>query len=225
MTASTKELVIICSEVGTRDYLPSELRDKLFRDVSDWLWKKYPDQITSWIQQELGGMETPSRQRAELLFDYADAAGDRIPIDQSEAVAKIAQLTSQVQWHPQAVGGSSFRQTFGMHAAEILANPRYRNWHCVANGSPGYGIRAVGPDPHGIIRTWTITPPADYPNSPPTVISEPPYTHDVCWGNGILHYTRYTKRYGSPWQDLARRSTNPLLALIIELLQKYRLAV
>jgi len=83
----------------------------------------------------------------------------------------------------------------------------------------------VGPDPQNIIRTWTITPSPDYPKSPPTITSEPPFTNDVCWPDGRLHYTRYSNGGGSPWTDAAARSANPLLSLLIELLQKYRLYV
>jgi hypothetical protein len=223
--AAPNDFVLVCSEIGTRDYLAGELMGKQFRDVSDWLWKKYPDQISGWIQQRLTNMETPNRERAPLRFDYADEAGKLIPIDPAENVESIAQLTRQVQWHPQVVGGSNFRQIFGMHASEILVHPNYRNWRCIVSNSPGYGIRAVGPDPQHIIRTWTITPTSDYPNSPPTVVSEPPYNNDVCWRDGTLHYTRYMQGGGSPWQDVARRSTNPLFSLIIELLQKYKLAI
>jgi hypothetical protein len=218
-----KEVVLICSEIGTRDYLPKDLVDKQFRDVADWLWKKYPDQIQGWLKQNLGGLETPNRDRAPLRFDYVDPAGTNIVIDPAENVVNISQVTEQVQWHPQVVGGANFRQAFGTHASDILARPNYRNWRCLAQGQPGYGIRAVGPDPQGVIRTWTITPTANYPESPPAVISEPSYTNDICWRDGVLHYT--SGRGVSPWQELARRSNNPLLALMIELLQKYKLGV
>jgi hypothetical protein len=223
-TTSATEVVLICSEIGTRDYAPDALGDKQFRDVSDWLWKKYDEEISGWLRQRLTNMETPDRDRAPLRFDYTDQAGKLIPIDHAEPVSAIAQVSSQVQWHPQVVGGS-YRQMFGMHAAEILSHPNYKNWSCVVKDSPGYGIRAVGPDPDNIVRTWTITPTADYPNSPPTVVSQPSYTNDICWRDGSLHYTAYSGTGGSPWQDVARDSANPLLSLMIELLQKYKLSI
>lgn len=225
MTESTqRELVLICSEIGTRDYPTDGLLRKQFRDVSDWLWKKYEDEISGWLRQRLSNMEAPNRDRAPLRFDYSDEAGKLIPIDHSENVSDIAHVGPQVQWHPQVVGGG-YRQEFGMHAAEILTHPKYSNWRCIVENSPGYGIRAVGPDPQNIIRTWTITPTADYPNSPPSVISQPSYTNDICWQDGSLHYTGYSRRDGSPWQDVARQSANPLFSLVIELLQKYKLAI
>lgn len=220
----SKELVLVCAEIGTRDYAPKEIFDKQFRDVSDWLWKKYPSQISDWLRGALGGLETPSRDRAPLLFEYTDAAGKRVTIDHTDNVSAILQVSDQVLWRPQVVGGS-FRQEFGKHASEIVANPRYRNWRCVVDEQPGFGIWAVGPDPQGVVRKWTITPASDYPGSPPTVVSSPPYKNDVCWSDGVLHYTQYKHREGSPWTDLARGNANPLRALMIELLQKYKLAI
>jgi hypothetical protein len=225
MSVSNNELTLICSEFGTRDYLSGEIMKKQFRDVHTWLWKKYPSEISAWIRRELTNMETPDKDRAPLLFQYADEAGALINIDYGEDVAAISKLTPQVQWHPPVVGGGNFRQTFGIHAAEILTHPRYKNWQCVVDGKPGYGIMAIGPDPQNTIRTWTIKPSADYPHSPPIVVSQPPYKDDICWQGGTLHYTGYRNRSGSPWQDVAQKSTNPLLALLNELLQKYQLAV
>lgn len=228
---SDRELVIICSEVGTRDYVPNDILKKQFRDVSEWLWKKYDAQILGFLKQSHSGLETPesretNRDRAPLRFDYTDPAGKLVPIDHTEDVRSIAQVTDQIFWHPQVIGGAqTFRQVFGNHAMEILSNPRYRNWKLVEDRKPGYGIIAVGPDPHGIVRTWIITPSPDYPTTPPTVTSEPSYTNDPCWSNGILHYTSYSQASGSPWADLVCRSVNPLLCLMIELLQKYKLGV
>ncbi|MFF4036001.1 hypothetical protein ACFYZ2_40720 [Streptomyces sviceus] len=222
---SSQELTLVCSELGTRDYLSGEIMTKQFRDVSQWLWKKYPEQISGWLRRGLTNLETPDKDRAPLRFDYSDEAGNLLPIDSAEDVSAIAKMSPQVQWHPQVVGGANFRQTFGMHAAEILTNPKYKNWRCVVPGKPGYGIQAVGPDPQGIIRTWTVKPSADYPLSPPTVVSQPAYKDDICWRDGTLHYTRYAHGIGSPWNDVAVRSVNPLFVLLTELLQKYKLAV
>ncbi len=222
---SENELVFVCSEIGTRDYAPKNIMDKQFRDVSDWLWKKYDKQIVNLLKQNLSGLEKPDRDRAPLSFDYTDPAGKLVPIDHTEDVKNIAQITNQVFWHPQVVGGQTFRQIFGNHAMEILSNPRYRNWRLIVAEKPGYGIMTIGPDPADIVRTWKICPSSDYPNTPPTVNSEPTYTNDICWSNGVLHYTGYSQKGGSPWTELAKRSTNPLLALLIELLQKYKLGI
>lgn len=223
---SEKDLVFTCSEIGTRDYAPKDLMKKQFRDVSDWLWKKYDNQILGFLKQSLGGLETSvDRDRAPLRFDYMDPAGKLVPIDHAEDTGAIAQITDQIFWHPQVIGGQTFRQSFGNHAMEILTNPRYRNWRLIVKEKPGYGIMAIGPDPQGIVRTWKVYPSPDYPNTPPTVTSEPSYTNDVCWSGGTLHYTSYSQAGGSPWIELAQRSTNPLFALMIELLQKYKLGV
>jgi len=121
---------------------------------------------------------------------------------------------------------STFRQAFANHAQEILNKPKYRNWKYLISGKPGYGIKAVGPDKSGIVRTWKITPSGNYPKTPPVVVSEPPYFDDVCWGSsGVLHYTNFKKNSGSPWEKATKTHTNPLFSLIIELLQKYRLSV
>lgn len=223
---SEREFVMICSEVGTRDYVPKDLLEKQFRDVSEWLWKKYDSQILGFLKQSHSGLETPNRDRAPLRFDYTDPAGKLVPIDHTEDVSSIAQVSDQIFWHPQVIGGGqTFRQVFGNHAVEILSNPRYRNWRLIVDNTPGYGIMAIGPDPNGIVRTWKITPSPDYPNTPPTVTSDPSYTNDPCWSDGKLHYTSYSQTSGSPWTDLVKRSTNSLLCLMIELLQKYKLGV
>ncbi len=120
---------------------------------------------------------------------------------------------------------SNFRQAFAIHAIEILNKPTYKNWKCILKDKPGYGIMAVGPDKTGIVRTWKITPSGNYPESPPVVVSEPPYSSDVCWdSNGLLHYTRFADS-GSPWEKAVSTNVNPLFGLIVELLQKYKLAV
>lgn len=226
---SEKELAFVCSEIGTRDYAPKDIMDKQFSNVSDWLWKKYDNQIVNFLKQDLRGLEDSlkrkDRDRAPLRFDYTDPAGKQVPIDHTEDVKNIAQINSQVFWHPQVVGGQTFRQFFGNHAMEIITNPRYRNWRLIVDEKPGYGMMAVGPDRDGIVRTWKIYPSPDYPSTPPTVTSEPPYTRDICWSYGILHYTSYSQKGGSPWTELAKGSTNPLHALMIELLQKYKLSV
>jgi len=121
---------------------------------------------------------------------------------------------------------SSFRQVFANHALEILNKPKYRNWKCIVKDKPGYGIIATGPDKHGIVRTWKITPSGNYPQTPPVVVSEPPYSKDLCWDSkGRLHYTVYRNVGGSPWEKAVITHANPLFGLIVELLQKYRLAV
>ena len=121
---------------------------------------------------------------------------------------------------------ANFRQVFGNHALEILHKPKYRNWKCIVKDKPGYGIMAVGPDKMGIVRTWKITPSGDYPRTPPTVVSEPPYMNDICWDSkGVLHYTAFSKKSGSPWEKAVKTDANPLFGLIVELLQKYKLAV
>jgi len=222
------ELVLVCSEIGTRDYPPKELIEKKFRDISDWLWKKYDRDIENFLKESHSGLETPDRDRAPLRFDYIDLAGKMVPIDHAEDVRNISQMNNQVYWHPQVIGGQRFRQIFGNHAMEIIENKRYRNWGLIIDKKPGYGIMTVGPDPKGIIRTWKIYPSGDYPDTPPTVISEPPFTNDIggCWDSkGILHYTSFKQPGGSPWTELAQKSTNPLHALMIELLQKYKLGV
>jgi hypothetical protein len=121
---------------------------------------------------------------------------------------------------------SNFRQIFANHAHEILRKPKYRNWKHIVAGKPGYGIKAVGPDKTGIVRTWKITPSGNYPNTPPVIVSEPPYSNDPCWDSkGILHYTNFKKNSGSPWEKAVKVNVNPLFSLIIELLHKYKLSV
>jgi hypothetical protein len=121
---------------------------------------------------------------------------------------------------------ASFRQVFASHALEILTKPKYRNWKSIVQDKPGFGIMAVGPDKMGIVRTWKITPSGNYPMTPPVVVSEPPYVKDICWdSSGVLHYTRYAETSGSPWEKAVKTNANPLFTLIVELLQKYKLAV
>lgn len=227
---SNNELVLVCSEIGTRDYplkdKESELIEKQIRDVSDWLWKKYDGDIGNFLKESHSGLETPDRDRAPLRFDYIDLAGKMVPIDHAEDVRNISHITDQIYWHPQVIGGQRFRQIFGNHAMEIITNKRYRNWRLIIDEEPGYGIMAVGPDSQGIIRTWKIYPSGDYPNTPPTIISEPPFTNDICWDSkGTLHYTSFKQQGGSPWTEAVQSSTNPLHALMIELLQKYKLGI
>ncbi|CAG0987531.1 hypothetical protein ANRL3_02542 [Anaerolineae bacterium] len=115
---------------------------------------------------------------------------------------------------------SNFRQIFGIHANEILHNPKYSNWRCIEPGKPGMGIEVFGPDKAGILRTWRITPTPDYPSSPPTVVAEPVFTDDPCWRNGYLNFNMV------PWKRTIDRGViNPLHELMMELLRKYRAAV
>ncbi len=226
---SEKELVFVCSEIGTRDYEPKELIDKKFSDVSDWLWEKYDKQILNFLKPNFSGLESidsiEHKNRAPLRFDYIDQAGKLVPIDHAEDVWNTSQITDQVYWHPQVIGGQRHFQIFGKHANEIITNPRYRNWKSIKAGQPGDGIWATGPDPEGIVHKWKIIPSADYPITPPIVIAEPSYKNDICWQSGKLNYTSYRGRGGSPWTELAQKSTNPLFALMIELLRKYKLGV
>lgn len=228
MNMSNNELVLVCSEIGTREYLPKELIEKKIRDIADWLWKKYDEDIGTFLGG-LSGLEgsdkRDNRHRAPILFEYVDLSGKMVPIDPTDDVRDISQMTDQIYWHPDVIGGQRFRQIFGNHAKELIGKKKYGNWEVIRDGEPGYGIIAVGPDPQGIIRTWKIRPSDDYPNTPPIVTSEPPFTNDICWSGGILHYTGFYQRGGSPWTKLVQRSTNPLHALMIELLQKYKFGV
>jgi len=222
-----KDLILINSEIGTRDYYgKGNLESKTFRDIAEDLHIKYQDQIFEYAKSQLSNILQNDRTRLPLRFYYVDQAGNENEIDHSDKVFDIMRLGSEVFWSIQVVGGSvNFRKYFGQHSLELVKKPKYRNWKVIIEGKPGYGIYSVGPDKTSIIRRWEIKPSRDYPQTPPIVTSSPPYSNDPCWDtNGTLHYARF-QFGGSPWNDRVNKSTNPLYSLVIELLQKYRLGV
>ena len=222
-----KDLVLINSEIGTRDYFAKgDVEGKTFRDIADELHKKYQEQIAEYARAQVGNLVQGDQSRLPLRFYYVDQAGNENELDHSDAASDTMQLSDKVFWSIQVVGGNNnFRRDFGEHAIDLVRKPKYRNWKLLVEGKPGFGIFATGPDKTGTIRRWEIKPSGSYPNTPPIVTSSPSYSNDPCWDtSGTLHYTRL-RNGGSPWEERAKKSTNPLYGLVIELLQKYKLAV
>lgn len=142
----------------------------------------------------------------------------------------------QVFWSIPAIGGVSALQVFGNHVLKLLT-PEYQNWQLIRVGYPGYGIESRGPDKSGIIRKLIVTASANYPQEPPKIISQPPFSDDPCWDNsGGLHYTSWKNMNGSPWNLLVeggmgpsgvyqQPNDNPLGVIISELMLKYGFGV
>ena len=219
-------LVLVNKRIHSRDVFPNT---GTFMDVAKELWKKYKDTLTEDGSENVDHL-IAEQNRMPIRFQYVDAASSNCLSEPSEPVAGIlAAGAEQVIWdHVPIGGGENFRQTFGAHALELIKMPHYQNWTYIYKDHPGYGITATGPDKNDIVRTLKITPSGNYPQSPPTVVSEPAFRDDPCWADGVLHFTEYNKGGGSAWKDLVDASSsgiNPLQGLIMELLSKYEFAV
>lgn len=221
---TTSKLAVVCSEVQTRDYIPDDMMNKKFKDVSDWLWKKYDNEIKEHLKR-LGNMEGANRKRAPLSMGYIDENGKEKPIPHEEDIINIAKKTDTIFWHPEPTGGANHLQTFGIHAKEIIGNVGYGNWKLITEGKYGDGIWAKAPDPKGFVHIWKIFPSIGYPYTPPIVTAEPQYTDDICWRSGKLDYTKIREDGSYYWTRVVMRSSNPLLLLIIELFNKYDIGV
>ncbi|NVB39839.1 hypothetical protein G6O69_18495 [Pseudenhygromyxa sp. WMMC2535] len=223
--AAPTSIILVNNRISARDTFPAS---GTFLGIAKRLWSKYSDTLIGVGRSDVGNL-IADRERMPIRFQYVDAGGSQVLIEPSEEVAAIlAQGADQILWdHVPTGGGPTFRQIFGQHAVDLVSRPAYSNWSCVYQDKPGYGIQAIGPDRNGVIRTITITPSGNYPKTPPTVVSEPPFSDDPCWSRGVLHYTKFHGG-GAPWTDLAddwRSGLNPLHALIQELLQKYGFAI
>jgi len=239
-----KNIILINRDLGLRDILSlEEYKDKHFRDVASYLKEKYESKILDFVSKNLAN-QVEDLDRIPIHFSYIgggdeEESGREIPVDHSEPVAPIINLTSegQIFWSIPAIGGRvDFRQIFGNHAASLISLS-YQNWKFITEGYPGYGIYSRGPDKNGIVRKITIQPTEKYPYEPPLVVSAPPFSEDPCWDDkGVLHYTYWTNNGGSPWTDLvygrkrnkkviAQASENPLKILVSELMQKYSIGV
>ena len=220
------DLVLVNKRIRSRDVFKDT---GTFMDVAKELWKKYKDTLTQDASENVDNL-IADEERMPIRFQYVDAAGSQCLIEPAEPVAGIlAAGAEQVIWDHVPIGGDdNFRQLFGAHALELIKMPQYLNWTHIYKDHPGYGITATGPDKDDVVRTLKITPSGDYPNSPPTVVSEPAFKDDPCWAGGLLHFTEYSKGGGSAWKDLVDASSsgiNPLQGLIMELLTKYKFAV
>ncbi len=224
--SKSKDLVLINSEIGTRDYYSkSDIEGKAFSNLKDDLSDNYQSQILKYAKN-IGNLVQGKKERLPLRFYYVDKAGNEVEIDHADLVTDIMQITKNVNWSIQVIGGAqNFRQLFGQHALEVVNKPSYKNWKFLVDKKPGFGIYAIGPDKNEIIRRWEIKPSGSYPNTPPIVTSSPSYSDDPCWSNGTLHYTNFENSSSSPWKRRAEKSINPLFSLIVELLQKYNLGI
>jgi len=221
-----KDLILQNDEIGTKDFLEKkEWQGKIIGDIPEYLYEKYKDQIFAYVKRTATNV-IGEKDRIPLKFYYVDKDGTWNILDPSEKISNIMSLYDIIHWQIPPLGArSDYLQVFGNHAVQIVRNPIYKNWKYLEKNRPGFGIYSVGPDDNGIKRTLEIKPSANYPETPPIVFSLPPYK-DPCWDStGTLHYTTYKNKGGTSWKDLAEKCHNPLLVLVIELLQKYRLAV
>jgi hypothetical protein len=169
------------------------------------------------------------RDRIILSFFFINSVGERELLDYTDVIKDIA-LSNQIEtiyWQMPAIGGSTSKQIFGQHALEIIERPEYSYLKCIIQNRPGDGIRVIAKDKDGITRTIKLLPSQGYPMNPPIVSCEPEFTNDPCWIGGELSYTGYNNIKGSPWRDLVSgtekfsRCSNPLIAIVIELREKY----
>lgn len=161
------------------------------------------------------------KSRAPLFFDYMDENGTKNAILNTKCLTDLAEITDTVFWYPQVIGGNTTVQIFANHAYSIIANLEYIGWSEIEKGNLAKGIKTVAPDPDCNLRTWKIIPTANYPNTPPIVFAEPEFTNDVCFITGMLDYTFFTNKPGSPWLETVKKYNNPLIPLLNELMQKY----
>ncbi|MBC8525886.1 MAG: hypothetical protein H8D22_03295 [Candidatus Cloacimonetes bacterium] len=228
-----EDLILQNDEIGTKDFLEKkEWQGKIIGDIPEYLYEKYKEKIFAYVKRTATNI-IDEKERIPLMFYYTDKKGSSVNkdgkwniLDPSEKIGDIMSLYDIIHWRISPVGARlSSLQAFGNHAVKIVVNPKYRNWKYLEENRPGLGIYSVGPDNKGIRRTWKIKPSANYPDTPPIVVSLPPYTKDPCWFNGILHYTTYKNKGGTPWKDMAEKCNNPLLVLVVELFWKYRIGV
>ena len=105
MTGEKKELVLIGSEINTRDYFTApELEGKNFNDIIDLLYKKYEENIISFASENLSNIKA-TKDRIAIKFKYVDASGDKITIEPSDEVLNIMEITDTVNWSIETFGG------------------------------------------------------------------------------------------------------------------------
>ena len=224
------DLVFICNEFGTTDYMPSDKKSMKISDVNEILWKKYNSKVREYVKENTGNVITNDseiKERNPLTFSLMLISGKLETISYSDDLSEIAERTDTVFWLPFVSGGNISNQKFANHAYLLIKNKnkKYDNWDEIESGNFGSGICTVGPDPDGNVRTWIIKPKNGYPTNPPIVEAEPKFTNDYCFTSGQLDYTKFLKKSGSPWLYFVENFQNPLKALVDELNAKYKFGV
>jgi hypothetical protein len=217
------DLVFVCSEFDSMDYLPEDPQLIKIGDANDWLWEKYGEKIIEFSKENHTNV-LHEKKRLPLTFDIMVLDGTKNQIIQhTEDLLDVAGKTDQVFWHPYVTGGLTSNLKFANHANKIINDPKY-SWEAI-DGKPSSGIMVVGPGPDKIVRTWKILPSYDYPNTPPIVFGEPVFDADPCFSSGKLKFVQYSNGRGSLWSQLAKKYFNPLEILLNELLIKYYIGV
>lgn len=225
-------IVLINEELGVKETIPNggfdNIKSKTFLDVAKWLATKYEGSISSLIGSNLSGFEGAGAnlERAPIKFEVMANDGQFATVPYSDNVGEWESKTNQIYFTIEPTGGMN-NPIFNKHAFGVIRNTRFSQWKSLISNSVADGIYAQGRiRSENIVYTIRVQPSADYPNSPPIVSTNPPFSNDPCWDtNGILHYTAYSDGTGSPWNSLVARHQNPLISLIDELLTKYKFGV
>jgi hypothetical protein len=106
MGEEKKQLVLIGSEINTRDYITeAEVDGQNFNDIIEFLYKKYEEPIISYAQEQLGNI-VARKDRIAIKFNYADVSGSVVMIEPSDQVQDIMQLNDTVNWTVETFGGA-----------------------------------------------------------------------------------------------------------------------
>jgi len=225
-------IILINDELQVKETIPNRdfdhIKSKTFLDVARWLASKYRDSIGGILGNSLGGFEGAGSnlERAPIKFEVMANDGQFTSVPYSDNVGEWEGKTDQIYFVLEPTGGAN-NPIFNKHSFGVIRNTRFLNWKPLIANSVADGIYAVGRvQGENFARTIRVQPSADYPNTPPIISSNPPFSNDPCWDTrGILHYTTYADGSGSPWNSLVARHQNPLISIIDELLTKYRMSV
>ena len=223
------KLKVKCSNVqGILDIFEIITPDQTLKDLSDWIWGKHETEIIEYNTREVSNL-VHGRDRIIISFFFINSIGEREILDYTDVIKDVVLIhkIDMIYWQMPVIGGGGARQIFGQHALEIIERPEYNYLKCITYNKPGDGIKVIAKDKDGITRTIKIVPSERYPKKPPRVTCVPDFTNDTCWISGTLKYTRFSKKEGSPWEDLVCGAdglppcSNPLISIIIELREKY----
>jgi hypothetical protein len=105
MGEEAKQLTLICSEIGARDYMTeADVDGRTFNDITEFLKKRYDEPIIAHVKAEVGHI-IPRQDRIVLKYSYADASGGIVPIEPTDQVQDIMSINDTVNWSIEPYGG------------------------------------------------------------------------------------------------------------------------
>jgi len=97
MGEEIKQLVLLGTDLETKDYLlENEIGDMTFHDIVEFLHEKHEKLMADFMS--LPEFRLLSKEAFYINFYYVDDRGGMFPIERSEEVKNILQISDTVSW-------------------------------------------------------------------------------------------------------------------------------